>query len=172
MQLAPGVGKLVGPVSPLCPAVPQVVPQVDCLQMNSEAQQSSQQPLFNKLLTSHGTETGGLGHMSTLGWSMSQGLGRADWLVWVMCPLPPLQSLQDPWTGERVIFRGRRLWLFRGGSQGTRCEVCVQVKPCQEARAPPAKLKTCGCQDLRLRKPPPTSKGPVCSPALISQGAH
>lgn len=98
--------RLLGPVSPLCLAVPQVVPQMDCFQMNSEAQRSSWQPLSNKLPIFHGTETGGLGHMSIFGWSMSQGLGRADWLVWVTCPLPPLQSLQDPWAGEKVIFRG------------------------------------------------------------------
>lgn len=48
----------------------------------------------------------GLDHMFIFGLVMVQRLDDADWLAWVICPLPYLQSQQDHWTGERVIFRG------------------------------------------------------------------
>lgn len=98
-----------------------------------------------------------------------------------MCAVSHLHSHQNHWTGERIIFRGNlgnKRWSCRPhtcllhviipgvASEGSHVEVFTRVKACSEAlglHLPASSFgaKHCGCQDLRLRKPQETSKGPV-----------
>ena len=98
-----------------------------------------------------------------------------------MCAVSHLHSHQDHWTGERVIFRGNlgnKGWSCRPHtcllhviipgvvSEGSHAEVFARVKACSEALgfhlpASSFGVQQCGCQDLCLRKPQETSKGPV-----------